>query len=147
MSASVARRTSTIGFSSLVDRAYRTRWASTSRRARAGRAVANVADTQPHHDAEDEMRSMDGMRIIEAGDGPWHDGRVVRTRELIAASETGDRWRFGEVVAERDGDVTTHHHPGEPEALIILEGPVELHGAAGVTVLQPGRSEAPTSEL
>jgi quercetin dioxygenase-like cupin family protein len=57
---------------------------------------------------------------------------------VISASDTGDRWRLGEVTAVPDEGVATHLHPGEPEALIILEGAVELHGAQGVAQLHPG---------
>ncbi|MGI8517954.1 MAG: cupin domain-containing protein [Acidimicrobiia bacterium] len=42
------------------------------------------------------------------------------------------------MTAVPDEDVATHLHPGEPEALIILEGAVELHGAQGVAQLHPG---------
>jgi len=61
-------------------------------------------------------------------------------REIIAADDTGGRWRFGEVVAEPDGDdeVGTHLHPGEPEVIVILEGDLELYGAAGMARVGPG---------
>ena len=50
-----------------------------------------------------------------------------------------DRWRFGEVTeGPDDSAVGTHYHPGEPEVIVILEGPVELHGATGVTEVNAG---------
>ncbi len=42
------------------------------------------------------------------------------------------------MTAEPDESVATHVHPGEPEALIILDGEVELHGSMGVARLAPG---------
>lgn len=83
------------------------------------------------------MREMDGMRISGL-DGAFTEHPTSNSRELIGAAETGDRWRLGEVTADADEAVATHVHPGEPEALIILEGEVELHGATGVTLLRPG---------
>lgn len=59
-------------------------------------------------------------------------------REVISASDTGDRWRLGEVTAEPDESVATHLHPGEPEAIVILEGSIELHGAEGILNIGPG---------
>ena len=61
-------------------------------------------------------------------------------REIVSASDTGGRWRFGEVVAEPDEDdeVGTHLHPGEPEVIVILEGDLELYGASGTARVGPG---------
>jgi quercetin dioxygenase-like cupin family protein len=84
------------------------------------------------------MRELDGMRIVGEGDGAYRPGRDSISRELITGVDTGGRWRLGEVTAEPDEGVTTHMHPGEPEAIIILEGVVELHGAEGVAQLGPG---------
>lgn len=84
------------------------------------------------------MRTLDGMRIIGPGDGAVSEGRNSRLRELISDSDTGGRWRLGEVQAEADEGVATHLHPGEPEAIIIVEGEVELHGAQGVIHLAAG---------
>jgi quercetin dioxygenase-like cupin family protein len=84
------------------------------------------------------MRELDGMRITGPRDGEFTEHATSRSRELIAARETGDRWRLGEVAADADQSVATHLHPGEPEALIVLEGEVELHGATGITLLRPG---------
>jgi quercetin dioxygenase-like cupin family protein len=84
------------------------------------------------------MRELDGMRIAGPLDGEYTEHPTSRSRELIGAAETGDRWRLGEVTATADESVATHLHPGEPEALIILEGEVELHGASGITLLRPG---------
>lgn len=84
------------------------------------------------------MRELDGMRIIGPNDGELTTGPHSTLRHIISADETGNRWGFGEVIAEPDADVATHLHPGEPEAFIILEGEVELHGADGVTELRPG---------
>lgn len=84
------------------------------------------------------MREMDGMRIAGPFDGEFIDHPTSKSRELITAGETGNRWRLGEVTAEADEAVATHLHPGEAEALIILEGEVELHGATSVTLLRPG---------
>lgn len=84
------------------------------------------------------MRALDGMRIIEPGDGPRRMGRGTSLRELIPADDTDGRWRLGEVTAEPDESVATHIHPGEPEAFIVMDGEVELHGAQGVAILRPG---------
>ena len=84
------------------------------------------------------MRVLDGIRILGPDDGTLQAGHNSTLRELVSAAETGERWRFGEVVAEPDDLVATHLHPGEPEAIIILEGDVELHGAEGVAVLHAG---------
>jgi quercetin dioxygenase-like cupin family protein len=81
------------------------------------------------------MRALDGMRIVGPTDGPFHAGPRTRFRTLIAASETGGRWALGEVIAEPDEGVATHLHPGEAEAIMILEGEVELHGREGVMSL------------
>jgi quercetin dioxygenase-like cupin family protein len=84
------------------------------------------------------MRELDGMRILGPADGPFDAGPSTRRRTLIAASETGGRWALGEVLAEPDEGVATHLHPGEPEAIVILEGGVELHGREGVIRLGAG---------
>ena len=84
------------------------------------------------------MREMDGIRISGPADGDLVDGPTSRWRELISAVDTGGRWRLGEVVADPDESVATHLHPGEPEAILIMEGHVELHGSQGVTGLAPG---------
>ena len=84
------------------------------------------------------MRELDGSRIIGSDDGDWRQGRGSRRRELVDASDTDRRWRLGEVVADPDDRVSTHVHPGEPEAIAILQGPVELHGANGTAVLETG---------
>lgn len=84
------------------------------------------------------MRELDGIRILGPADGDFDRSPRSRWREVISASDTGDRWRLGEVTAVPDEGVATHLHPGEPEALIILEGAVELHGAQGVALLHPG---------
>ncbi len=84
------------------------------------------------------VRELDGMRIIGPADGAFVPGNRSRSRELVSALETGDRWSLGEVTAEPDESVATHFHPGEPEAFIILEGLLELHGAQGVARLGPG---------
>lgn len=84
------------------------------------------------------MREVDGMRIIEPADGEFEQSPRSRWRELVSASETAGRWRLGEVTANADDSVATHLHPGEPEALMILEGEVELHGAEGVVKVVAG---------
>ncbi len=84
------------------------------------------------------MREMDGIRIAGPLDGKFTAHATSKSRELIGADETGDRWRLGEVTAEPDEAVATHLHPGESEALVVLEGEVELHGASGITLLHPG---------
>ncbi len=84
------------------------------------------------------MQELDGMRIIGPTDGAFDESPRSKWRELIWATETDARWRLGEVTAYPDEGVATHVHPGEPEALIILEGDLELHGAEGQTELHPG---------
>jgi quercetin dioxygenase-like cupin family protein len=84
------------------------------------------------------MRELDGIQIIAPGDGRITERPGSTLRELIPADDTGGRWAFGEVVAAPDEDVATHLHPGEPEAIIVLEGQLELHGASGVTEVGPG---------
>lgn len=84
------------------------------------------------------MRELDGIRIIGAHDGERRPGRGSTLREMISASDTDERWSFGEVTAEPDESVATHLHPGEPEAIIVLEGDLELHGAQGVARIGPG---------
>ena len=84
------------------------------------------------------MRELDGIRIIGPDDGPLVEHRTSSSREVVTAADTGGRWRVGEVRAEPDEDVGTHLHPGEPEAIFILEGEMELHGAAGVTKVGAG---------
>lgn len=84
------------------------------------------------------MRELDGMHVVEPGDGADMSGPHSRSRELISAELTDGRWSLGEVIAEPNEGVQTHLHPGEPEALIILEGNLEMHGANGVTWLSPG---------
>lgn len=84
------------------------------------------------------MRELDGMRIVGEGDGEYRQGPGASWRELITAPDTEDRWRLGEVTARPDESIATHIHPGEPEALIILDGHVELHGAHGLAELGPG---------
>jgi quercetin dioxygenase-like cupin family protein len=84
------------------------------------------------------MRELDGMRIIGPADGEFDDNPRSRSRELISASDTDGRWRLGEVTGHPEPSVGTHLHPGEPEALMVLEGEVELHGAQGVATLRPG---------
>lgn len=84
------------------------------------------------------MRLLDGIRILGPDDGTLSAGRSSMRRELAGAADTGDRWRFGEVVADPDEEVGTHLHPGEAEVIVILEGVVELHGSRGIAALQPG---------
>ena len=84
------------------------------------------------------MRELDGMRILGPTDGPHMQNPKSVSRELVTAADTDERWRLGEVTAMADESVATHLHPGEPEALMILEGALELHGAEGVTHLGPG---------
>ena len=84
------------------------------------------------------MSELDGIRIIGPGDGEVTTGRQSTLRELISAGETGNRWAFGEVTAEPDESAATHLHPGEAEAIVILEGEIELHGSHGVAWLRPG---------
>jgi quercetin dioxygenase-like cupin family protein len=84
------------------------------------------------------MRELDGMRILGPADGRVTQGPGSSQRELISAADAVGRWALAEVTAEADEIVGTHVHPGEPEAFVILEGTVELHGADGVTELTPG---------
>jgi quercetin dioxygenase-like cupin family protein len=85
------------------------------------------------------MRELDGIRILGPADGRITQRPASTLREVVSAKDTGDRWSFGEVTAVPDERVTTHLHPGEPEAIIILEGEgIELHGAQGIAQLQPG---------
>jgi quercetin dioxygenase-like cupin family protein len=84
------------------------------------------------------MRALNGMRITGPTDGPFSQNPASVSRELVTAEDTGGRWRLGEVTARADETVATHLHPGEPEALMILEGHVELHGSDGVAHLGPG---------
>jgi quercetin dioxygenase-like cupin family protein len=84
------------------------------------------------------MRELDGIRILGPSDGHVIERPASTLRELISAAETGDRWSFGEVVAAPADEVGTHLHPGEPEAIIVLEGDLELHGATGVERVGPG---------
>ena len=84
------------------------------------------------------MRELDGIRIIGPDDGEVTERPTTVLRRIISADDTGKRWSFGEVRAEPDGEVSTHLHPGEPEAIIILEGKMELHGATGVTEVGAG---------
>jgi len=84
------------------------------------------------------VRELDGIRVLGREDGAALAGPRSIIRELISAEDTGDRWSFGEVVATADEHVSTHLHPGEPEAIILLEGEMELHGAAGVMTVRAG---------
>ncbi len=84
------------------------------------------------------MRELDGMRIIGPDDGPLAENPTSVSRELVSAADTGGRWRLGEVIARPDKAVATHLHPGEPEALVILQGTVELHGSDGIAQLNVG---------
>ena len=84
------------------------------------------------------MRELDGIRILGPTDGTITERPTSTLRELISPSDTGERWSFGEVVAPPDDEVSTHLHPGEPEAIIILEGELELHGAHGIARVGPG---------
>lgn len=84
------------------------------------------------------MRELDGIRIIGADDGPFSQNPKSVSRELVTSADTNQRWRLGEVTARADASVATHLHPGEPEALIILEGNVELHGSHGIAQIGPG---------
>ena len=84
------------------------------------------------------MRELDGMRILGEGDGEHSQTPYSSLRELVTAAETEGRWRLGEVTARPDEGVATHSHPAEPEAIIILDGQVELHGARGLAQLGPG---------
>jgi len=84
------------------------------------------------------MRELDGIRIISPPDGRITERPSSTLREMISATDTGERWSFGEVVAAASPDVATHLHPGEPEAIIILDGQMELHGAAGIARVGAG---------
>lgn len=84
------------------------------------------------------MRELDGIRILGPQDGPSTQNPRSVSRELVTATDTGQRWRLGEVTAEPDQAVATHAHPGEPEAIIILEGEIELHGVTGIAHIGPG---------
>lgn len=85
------------------------------------------------------MRELDGIRILDREDGTLREGPGSTVREIVTASDTADRWRFGEVVAEPDDlPVGTHYHPGEPEVIVILEGQLELHGSNGVAHVGAG---------
>lgn len=84
------------------------------------------------------MRELDGLRIIEPDDGDIDRTPARVLREIVPASDTGGRWSFGEITAAPGADVSTHIHPGEPEAIMILEGNVEVHGSNGVTHLREG---------
>jgi mannose-6-phosphate isomerase-like protein (cupin superfamily) len=85
------------------------------------------------------VHELDGIRIMSRTDGLVRPGRGSSTlREWISAEDTGGRWSFGEVTAAPNETVGTHLHPGEPEAFIILDGHVELHGSAGIAQLGPG---------
>ena len=84
------------------------------------------------------MRELDGIRILGTGDGRITEGTGSTLRRMIEADDTGQRWSFGEVVATASEGVGTHLHPGEPEAIIILEGEMELHGASGVAEVRAG---------
>lgn len=84
------------------------------------------------------MRELDGIRILDRADGLVNERPGATLRELISTEDTGNRWALGEVVAGPGEDVATHLHPGEPEAIIVLEGRLELHGATGVAEVGPG---------
>lgn len=84
------------------------------------------------------MRELDGIHIFGPGDGTITERPGSTLREVISTADTGDRWSFGEVVATPDDEVATHLHPGEPEAIIVLDGELELHGAEGVALIGPG---------
>lgn len=84
------------------------------------------------------MRHLDGMQIIGPGDGERRPGRGSTLREVVSVADTGGRWSLGEVIADPDETVATHLHPGEPEAIIVLEGELELHGARGIAHLGAG---------
>ena len=84
------------------------------------------------------MRELDGIRILGPADGEITERPLSTTRTLVSVAQTGDRWSFGEVTAVPDEGVATHLHPGEPEAIVILEGRIELHGASGIAEIGPG---------
>lgn len=81
---------------------------------------------------------LDGLRIARANGGHAYERPGSTIHEFVRATETGGRWGLGEVRADPDESVVTHVHPDEPEAFVILDGPVELHGANGTTVLNTG---------
>jgi mannose-6-phosphate isomerase-like protein (cupin superfamily) len=84
------------------------------------------------------VRVLDGIRVFGPDDGQFIENPRSTSRELVTAAETGGRWRFGEVRAVAEPSVSTHVHPGEAEALVILEGEIELHGSTGIAHLAPG---------
>lgn len=84
------------------------------------------------------MRELDGIRILGPADGAVRSGSGSSLRELISAVDTGGRWALGEVIADADDEIGTHLHPGEPEAIIVLEGRLELHGSTGVIDVSAG---------
>jgi quercetin dioxygenase-like cupin family protein len=84
------------------------------------------------------MRELDGIRILGPEDGDLEERPGSALRRLISPEETGRRWAFGEVTAEPDEDVGTHIHPGEAEAIFVLEGALELHGSTGIIAVGPG---------
>jgi quercetin dioxygenase-like cupin family protein len=85
------------------------------------------------------VRELDGIRILGPSDGAVREGSGSTVREIVSRADTGDRWRFGEVTAEPDdAEVGTHYHPGEPEVIVILQGPVELHGRISMIEVQAG---------
>jgi len=85
------------------------------------------------------MRELDGIRILGPSDGVIREGPGSKVREIVSRADTENRWRLGEVAeGPDDSEVGTHYHPGEPEVIVILEGPVELHGATGVTQVSAG---------
>jgi quercetin dioxygenase-like cupin family protein len=81
---------------------------------------------------------LDGLRVVRAGGGRVFQRPGTEIREFVGAASTGARWALGEVVAEPDEGLSTHVHPDQPEAIVILEGPVELHGERGTTILEAG---------
>jgi quercetin dioxygenase-like cupin family protein len=84
-------------------------------------------------------RELDGIRIVGPGEGAVTQRPASTLREIITVAETGERWSLGEVTALPDERVGTHLHPGEPEAIIILEGDgIELHGANDIAPVAPG---------
>jgi quercetin dioxygenase-like cupin family protein len=84
------------------------------------------------------VRELDGIRILGPGDGTITSQPRSTLRELISSADTGERWSFGEVVAPPNEAVATHIHPGEPEAIIVLEGELEVHGAVGIEFVRAG---------
>lgn len=84
-------------------------------------------------------RELDGIHILGPTDGEITERPASTLREIVSAAATGQRWSFGEVTAVADERVATHLHPGEAEAIIILEGvDIELHGAEGIAGVGPG---------